>query len=89
MLKNDGFLLIKEAARFLGVCTNTLRNWERQKKIVVYRNRFNKYRVYKIEELEKILQSIKPVEFSHEVRDTNNSDSMGKAPIQQFDKGVL
>ena len=35
---------ITEAAAFLGVSENTLRNWEKSKKINVQRNKFNKYR---------------------------------------------
>jgi len=54
------YLKIKDAANFLGVTTNTLRNWERDKKISVYRNPQNNYRLYKKEDLEQILQNIKP-----------------------------
>jgi len=60
MLKIMDYLKIKDAANFLGVTTNTLRNWERDKKISVYRNPQNNYRLYKKEDLEQILQNIKP-----------------------------
>lgn len=49
---------IKEAANFLGVTENTLRNWERDHKIIVYRNPINGYRLYKKEDLEALLNSI-------------------------------
>ncbi len=32
------YLTIQQAAIFLGVAPNTLRNWERAKKIIAYRN---------------------------------------------------
>jgi MerR family copper efflux transcriptional regulator len=54
------YLKIKEAADFLGVTPNTLRNWEKEKKITVYRNPQNAYRLYKKEDLEKLLGNIKP-----------------------------
>lgn len=55
------FLKIKKAAEFLGVTGNTLRNWEQRKKIAVYRNPINRYRLYKKEDLEKLLNNIKLV----------------------------
>ena len=55
------YLKITDAADFLGVTPNTLRNWERDKKITVYRNPQNAYRLYKREDLEQILGNIKPV----------------------------
>lgn len=60
MLKIIDYLKINEAAEFLGVTPNTLRNWEREKKITVYRNPQNSYRLYKKEDLEKLLINIKP-----------------------------
>lgn len=61
MKKIDDYLTIKEAAEFVGVTANTLRNWERDKKITVYRNPQNSYRLYKKEDLEKLLTNIKLV----------------------------
>lgn len=61
MHKITDYMKIREAAIFLGVTPNTLRNWEREKKIMVYRNPQNSYRLYKKEDLEGLLQSIKPV----------------------------
>ena len=59
MLKIIDYLTIKEAAEFIGVTPNTLRNWEEEKKIIVYRNPVNKYRLYKKEDLENLLNTIK------------------------------
>lgn len=51
-------MLIKDAAQFLGVTENTLRNWEKEKKISVYRNPLNHYRLYHKEDLEQLLATI-------------------------------
>ncbi len=59
MNKINGYLTIKQAAKFLGVTPMTLRNWEVAKKIKVRRNLLNNYRLYKKEDLEEILLNIK------------------------------
>lgn len=61
MLNIADYLTIKNAAKFLGVSPNTLRNWEKEKKITVYRNPSNQYRLYKQEDLEQFLITIQPV----------------------------
>lgn len=60
MKKIIDYLKIKDAAKFLGVTPNTLRNWEKDKKIIVYRNPQNSYRLYKQEDLETLLHTIQP-----------------------------
>ncbi|MDP9309688.1 MAG: helix-turn-helix domain-containing protein [Chloroflexota bacterium] len=52
------YLTIKEAAAFLGVSPNTLRNWERNGKIATYRHPINHYRLYKKDELSELLTAI-------------------------------
>ena len=47
MTKIIDYLTIQQAAQFLGVAPNTLRNWERGNKITPYRNPLNRYRLYK------------------------------------------
>ena len=47
MKKINEYMRIKDAAQFLGVTENTLRNWEKEKKITVYRNPQNRYRLYR------------------------------------------
>ena len=53
------YLTIKDAAEFLGVAPNTLKNWEREKRISTYCAPFNKRRLYKKNDLENYLNSIK------------------------------
>ena len=58
MKKIDEYICIKEAAEFLGVTPNTLRNWEKEQKIQVYRNPQNRYRLYSRDDLEALLEKI-------------------------------
>lgn len=62
MQKIIDYLKVKDAAKFLGVTPNTLRNWEKENKISVYRNPQNSYRLYKKEDLKQLLSSIKLVQ---------------------------
>jgi DNA-binding transcriptional MerR regulator len=57
--KLDDYLTVSEAARFLGVSSATLRNWDKARKLVPYRHPLNGYRLYLKVDLEKLLQNIK------------------------------
>jgi len=61
MLKLDEFMRINEAADYLGVCRNTLRNWCRQGKIPEYRHPVNNYRLFKASDLDQLLRSTEQV----------------------------
>jgi excisionase family DNA binding protein len=56
MPKLDQFLRIHEAAKYLGVCRNTLRNWCRQGKIPEFRHPVNNYRLFRTADLDALLQ---------------------------------
>lgn len=49
------FLRITDAAEYLGVSPNTLRNWENAGKIAAHRHPVNSYRLFKKEDLDAIL----------------------------------
>jgi len=57
MPKLDEYLRIKEAAEYLGVCQNTLRNWEAAGKIPVHRHPLNNYRLFKVSDLDTVLKN--------------------------------
>lgn len=59
MDKLRDYLRISEAAEYLGVSSNTLRNWEKAGKIVAHRHPINKYRLFKREELDELLRQVK------------------------------
>lgn len=56
MPKLDGYLRIKEAAEYLGVSPNTLRNWGRSGKLAERRHPMNGYRLYAKEDLDALLK---------------------------------
>ena len=58
MLRNQGFVRVKEAAEMLGISPNTVRAWGAAGRIVEYRNPANNYRLYKREDLEQFLKDI-------------------------------
>jgi MerR family copper efflux transcriptional regulator len=60
--KLSDYLRISEAAEYLGVSPNTLRNWERGEKIVVHRHPMNSYRLFKKEELDALLDQVQTPE---------------------------
>lgn len=57
MPKLDDYVRINEAAKYLGVCRNTLRNWGRTGKIPEYRHPVNNYRLYRITDLDELLKT--------------------------------
>lgn len=58
MLRLDEFLTVKEAAEFLGVSPNTVRNWGREAKIPEHRHPINNYRLYQQKDLESLLKQL-------------------------------
>ena len=59
MDKLKDYLRVKEAAEFLGVSPNTIRNWSREGKLKTFRNPINGYRLFRRQDLEKFLRAIK------------------------------
>ena len=59
MMQNKGFATVKEAARLLDVVPNTVRAWGAAGKIAEYRHPINNYRLYKQEDLEKLLDGVR------------------------------
>ncbi len=55
MNKLSNFMKIADAAEYLGVCPNTLRNWESAGKILAHRHPVNGYRLFKKEQLDELL----------------------------------
>ncbi len=51
-------ITINKAAEILGVTPLTLRNWDNSGKFPASRHPINNYRVYKVEDIEKLLMEI-------------------------------
>ena len=58
MEKLRDYLRIAEAAEYLGVSPNTLRNWENARKLVAHRHPVNQYRLFRREELDALLKQV-------------------------------
>ncbi len=57
-MEYEKYITIKEAAYILGVSPLTLRNWDKNGKFPAQRHPMNNYRVYKAENLLKIIDDI-------------------------------
>lgn len=51
------FLTVKQAANILGICTETLRRWDRSGKLKSFRHPLNGYRLYLGTDLTHFLNS--------------------------------
>jgi len=58
MPKLDEYVTITQASLILGVSANTLRNWDRNGKIPVYRNPISGYRLFLMADLEDLLKEV-------------------------------
>jgi excisionase family DNA binding protein len=56
VVKLREYLRISEAAEYLGVSPNTLRNWERTGKIIAHRHPVNSYRLFQRKDLDNLLE---------------------------------
>lgn len=52
------FLTVNEVAKIIGVTSLTVRNWDKKGRLLAYRNPFNNYRMYKVEDVENLLKQI-------------------------------
>ncbi len=57
MPKLDEYLRITEAAEYVGVAPNTLRNWGKNGKLTERRHPVNGYRLYAREDLDALLKT--------------------------------
>ena len=68
------FINIKDAGAMLGVSKLTLRNWDRDGKLIAKRHPMNNYRVYLREDLDNIIQKMesgeKPVRLPKKIKTT-------------------
>ncbi|WP_145111435.1 MerR family DNA-binding transcriptional regulator [Botrimarina mediterranea] len=58
MTKLDEYLRISEAAEYVGVAPNTLRNWGRCGKLMERRHPINGYRLYAKKDLDRLLHEV-------------------------------
>jgi len=58
MPEREHYLTVKAAAEYLGVCPNTLRNWDRDGEVPVHPHLRNGYRLFLKSDLEAVLAEI-------------------------------
>ena len=88
----EGFLTVSEAAKLIGVNTETLRRWDKSGKFSSSRNPINNYRVYRVDHVHQFIKEIHlQLEHGTEKIDniTENADvTLGK-PFFKTQYGVL
>jgi len=52
------YLTIQKAAKLLHVTPLTLRNWDKSGKLKAYRHPANKYRIYRLDQIESFLRQL-------------------------------
>jgi len=76
---------IKEAAEILGVSKLTLRNWDKAGKLHALRHPISNYRVYKTEDLKKLLEKLasgeKPIRVQREKKAAKNKSGVYKIKV--------
>lgn len=56
--KFSEYLTVSQAALYLGVTATTMRNWDREGKLIAMRHPLNCYRLYKRMDLDKLRQQV-------------------------------
>lgn len=79
-MENKKYVSIKDAAYILGVSPLTLRNWDKSGKFPASRHPMNNYRVYKTDDLLKIIDDIE----SGEAR-SNARNRIKKLSVKHLD----
>ena len=54
--KREGLVQLREAAEAIGVSPNTLRNWDRSGKLPAKRHPVNRYRLYRLSDIRKLIE---------------------------------
>lgn len=82
MTNESRIVTIKEASRMLGVTPLTLRNWDNKGKLKALRHPINNYRVYKREDIERLLEEIGKNESP--TRAPRSSSGRGKKVVRKL-----
>lgn len=77
------YITIKDASTILGVSKITLRNWDKSGKLKAHRHPFNNYRVYKVEDIDKVLEMIENDIFVVKKK----KDDIRKLSVQHLEEG--
>ncbi|MEK7551853.1 MAG: MerR family DNA-binding transcriptional regulator [Patescibacteria group bacterium] len=64
----EKYISIKKASEVLGVTPLTLRNWDKKGKFKALRHPINNYRVYKTEEIDRLLKEMETAVFTRNIK---------------------
>ncbi len=62
MVKLSEYLTVTDAAAYIGCCADTLRRWDRAKKLSARRHPVTGYRLYLAAELDEFLRQVRAVD---------------------------
>ncbi len=82
----ENLVSLSAASKILNVSTETLRNWDRQGKLIAYRNPLNHYRMYDLEQLREIVKSNKNENIIDNNSKTGNNGNALKQSIKLMSK---
>lgn len=88
----EGFITVSEAAKLIGVNTETLRRWDKSGKFPSSRNPINNYRVYHVGHVHQFIKDIQlQLEYGKEQKDNNaeTSRKIGEIPFFETQYGTL
>jgi DNA-binding transcriptional MerR regulator len=77
------YITIKDASNILGMSKITLRNWDKSGKLKAHRHPFNNYRVYKLEDIDKVIEMIESVNFIIKKK----KNEIRKLAVQHLEEG--
>lgn len=81
--KMTKYITTKDASTILGMSKITLRNWDKSGKLKAHRHPFNNYRVYKLEDIDKVLEMIESDIFVVKKK----KDEIRKLSVQHLEEG--
>jgi len=76
------YITIKDASAILGMSKITLRNWDKSGKLKAHRHPFNNYRIYKLEDVERVIEMM---ETRPEIIEKRKSE-IRKLSVQHLDE---
>ncbi len=84
--KKSNYVSLSAASKILSVSPETMRNWDKQGKLKAVRNPMNNYRLYDLEELQKLSDTSQVAESSFEYPTLFDDGSSFKSAIKSMSK---
>ena len=86
----EGFVSVSEAAKLIGVNTETLRRWDKTGKFPSARNPINNYRIYQVEHVHRFVKELQlQLEYNAENAQENALNDVSETPYFETEYGSL